>query len=208
MRVVDDAFVYRLTWAVEAVRMYRRSQGGESEANVEGAAAACLETGLPFATMAMLVRAGLPSRAAAKAAIEQVRPVFTNRAQMKAWLHSDAMIVLDANPEWPTLETHAIWQRFRQEVLTDLDETWSEQQWTMTLAEGRAPLPSFPMRIDLDPVNGAASVATPDFKPLIQIRQRMAEESPSLFEVESVLGKATAVIRRIGRGEARWVEPG
>ena len=46
MRIVEDAFVYRLVWAIEAVRMRRRANGGQSEF-IEGSAAATLESGLP-----------------------------------------------------------------------------------------------------------------------------------------------------------------
>jgi hypothetical protein len=57
MRVIEEAFIYRLPWAAEAIRMKRRAEGGQSE-HIEGSAAACLETGLPQSMMAMLVRAG------------------------------------------------------------------------------------------------------------------------------------------------------
>src|SRR4051812_31448027 len=75
MRVIEDAFVYRLVWAIEAIRMQRRIQGISSDI-IEGGAAATVETGLPRAMMAMLVRAGLPSRVAAMAAINDTLPIF------------------------------------------------------------------------------------------------------------------------------------
>jgi len=90
MRVIEDAFVYRLVWAIEAVRMRRRANGGESEF-IEGSAAATLETGLPQTMMAMLVRAGLPSRIAAMTVIAQTRPAFVTRTEMNQWLRSNEM---------------------------------------------------------------------------------------------------------------------
>ena len=30
-RVIDEAFIYRLVWAIEAIRMKRRAEGGQSE---------------------------------------------------------------------------------------------------------------------------------------------------------------------------------
>lgn len=202
MRVVDDAFVYRLVWAIEAVRMNRRINGGESEMLVEGAAAACLEAGLPSNAMAMLVRAGLPSRVAAKTVIEQMTPGFTNRAEMKAWLRSAAVAAFDHAPGWPTLETHSIWQQFRRDVLSSVDGKWASQEWTMQWPSRSA----FPMRVEVDPQSGQVSIATPDFVQLTTIRQKLQAESPSLFEVEPLQDGTDVSIHRIGRGEARWME--
>src|ERR1019366_6820923 len=93
MRVIEEAFIYRLTWAVEAIRMKRRADGGESD-YVEGSAAACLEAGLPQSMMAMLVRAGLPSRVAARAVIEETQPLFATLSEMTAWLASNEITAL------------------------------------------------------------------------------------------------------------------
>src|SRR5690606_32312252 len=201
MRVVDDAFVYRLVWAIEAVRMNRRINGGESEMLVEGAAAACLEAGLPSNAMAMLVRAGLPSRVAAKTIVEQMAPDFTTRAEMKTWLRSAAVETFDDVPSWPTLETKSIWQQFRRDVLSSVDGKWASQEWTMQWPSRSA----FPMRVEIDPQSGQVSVATPDFVQLTTIRQKLQAESPSLLEVEPLPDGTSVSIRRIGRGEARWV---
>ncbi len=206
MRIVDDAFVYRLVWAIEAIRMNRRANGGESEL-LEGTAAACLETGLPANTMAMLVRAGLPSRVAAKAVIEQLQPVFVTRAQMSDWLQLPQVAALDDNPDWPTADTSTIWQRFRREALASATEKWVTQEWNMALAPGGPALPALPARIEVDPLSGAASVTTPDFRTLVGIRHRLQHHSPSLFEVDFSPDGSNARIQRTGRDTARWVEP-
>ena len=57
--LVENVFTYRLVWALEAVRV-RRIVGGWAPSIAAGAAAACVETGLPQLGMAALVRAGLP----------------------------------------------------------------------------------------------------------------------------------------------------
>ena len=86
MRIVEEAFTYRLVWALEAVRTRRMSLGWSSD-TVAGGAAAAVETGVPQFMMAMLIRAGLPSRRAAMAAIEDAKPVFVTPAEMRAWLN-------------------------------------------------------------------------------------------------------------------------
>ncbi|HHG5342562.1 TPA: DEAD/DEAH box helicase, partial [Pseudomonas aeruginosa] len=88
MRAVEEAFTYRLVWALEAVRTRRMSLGWSPD-TVAGGAAAAVETGVPQFMMAMLIRAGLPSRRAAMAAIKDAMPVFVTPAEMRAWLESD-----------------------------------------------------------------------------------------------------------------------
>jgi hypothetical protein len=107
MRLVEEAFAYRLTWALEALRMKRRVEGGESD-QVEGGAAACLESGLPSSTMAMLIRAGLPSRIAARYAVNQTSPSYTNLAEMNIWLASNQITALSADSNFPSRPTHAV----------------------------------------------------------------------------------------------------
>lgn len=202
MRIVEDAFVYRLVWAIEAIRMNRRINGGETEVALEGAAAACLEAGLPSYSMAMLVRSGLPSRVAAKIAVERLAPQFMNRAEMKDWLESAEVAIFDSVPFWPTLDTHSIWLRFRREILSAVDDKWFSQEWTMQWTSPSA----LPMRVEVDQLTGQVSITTPDFKQLTTIRHKLQAESPSLFEVESQPDGSSVKIRRLGRGEARWVE--
>jgi hypothetical protein len=57
MGVVEDAFTYRLVWAMEALRTRRASLGWEADI-ISGGGAATLETGVPQYMMAMLIRAG------------------------------------------------------------------------------------------------------------------------------------------------------
>lgn len=204
MRVVDDAFVYRLVWALEALRMNRRINGGESELPVEGVAAACLEAGLPSNAMAILVRAGLSSRVAAKTVVEQLDPGFMNHLEMKAWLRSAEVAGYDQALGWPTPETHAIWQQFRRDILSSVDGKWESQEWTMQYATKSI----VPLRLEVDAKDGQVSIVTPDFSRLTAIKQKLQTESPSLFEVEPLQDGTGVNIRRIGKGEARWVGEG
>ncbi|HJP69071.1 MAG TPA: DEAD/DEAH box helicase, partial [Sphingomicrobium sp.] len=112
MRFIEDAFAYRLVWALEAVRMRRVALGWEPEI-LAGGAGACLETGLPKFVMAKLVRAGLPSRAAAIAAVEALEPVFTDGAGLQEWLESEEVATLTDAGDWPTADTAAVWRQFR-----------------------------------------------------------------------------------------------
>ncbi|MEZ1355951.1 hypothetical protein, partial [Pseudomonas aeruginosa] len=88
-------------WALEAVRTRRMSLGWSPE-TVAGGAAAAVETGVPRFMMAMLIRAGLPSRRAAMVAIEDAEPVFVTPAEMRAWLESDEITAYTDAGDWPT----------------------------------------------------------------------------------------------------------
>lgn len=205
MRIVDAAFVYRLVWAIEAVRMHRRANGGTSDL-LEGSAAACLETGLPANAMAMLVRAGLPSRIAAKTAIDQLSPIITTRGELNQWLRSPELEALSGQADWPTAETSAIWKRFRSETLAGQAGKWVTQQWDMPLPNahiGRA----YPARIATDPLSGQVSITTPDYRSIVDIRHRLDQRFPSLFQVEFSADGSAARIVRTGSGTARWVDP-
>jgi len=65
--------------------------------------------------MSMLIRAGLPSRRAAIAAIRTTGAVFVTVADMREWLASEAIAKLTAGGEFPTSETAVLWQRFRDD---------------------------------------------------------------------------------------------
>ncbi|CAG4911210.1 DEAD/DEAH box helicase [Paraburkholderia saeva] len=206
MRIIEDAFIYRLVWAMEAIRMRRRAYGGDSEV-LEGGAAATLETGVPSAMMAMLIRNGLPSRVAAITAVHATNPTFTGNAEMNRWLSSPQITALSSQPAWPTPETSAIWNKFRNDALVTASHKWNTQEWPL-----RGPVPDFvdprfPGRIHLDPATGAVSVTTPDYRLVTEIRQRLEHVQPSLMEVTFAGDRQESRIFRQGRGLAAWREP-
>jgi hypothetical protein len=206
MRVVEDAFVYRLVWAIEAVRMHRRANGGESDV-VEGSAAATIEAGVPQTMMAMLVRAGLPSRVAAMTAIRETQPAFVTRGEINQWLGSNEIAALSDQPDWPTANTAPVWNQFRSEALSGPVLKWTAQEWSMQSALPAFVSPAIPGRISIDPANGVVSVTTPDFKHVIGIQHRLRQLSPRLLHVEYAADRQSSRIFRIGRGDARWEMP-
>jgi hypothetical protein len=203
MRVIEDAFIYRLTWAIEAIRMRRRAEGGASDF-VEGSAAACLEAGLPQSMMAMLVRAGLPSRIAARVAIEQTGPSFATLSEMSDWLSSEEIETLSADQSWPTPATAAIWRRFRQDVLAAPVQRWIEQEWNL---ESKLPdwaSPDYPARVYIDEPSDEVTITSPDYRTITTIQQALFEPRPSLLRVDYSPDRKSAVVNRIGRGSALW----
>jgi superfamily II DNA/RNA helicase len=206
MRFIEDAFAYRLVWALEALRMRRIALGWESEI-ISGGAAACLETGLPRFVMAMLVRAGLPSRAGALAAVNDLNPVFVDSAGLVRWLESNEVAALTDTGEWPTPETAEIWEQFRADMLRSGSQKWSDSEWRRNVDPDTYRLdliPRRPYRLEVNDQDHSVWICTPDFQRVVKLRRAMTDRRPSVLSARFEEGSAQAVIRRLGRSRAIW----
>ena len=204
MAMVEDAFSYRLVWAIEAVRA-RRTTLGWSPDIVGGGGAASLETGVPCYAMAMLIRAGLPSRLAAIAAVRETRAMFFDNAGMKSWLESNEVAAFTDTGEWPTLETAALWQRFREDLLSGGIQKWRHQtRWSSLTRDHSAPTPGI-YRVEVEERTGIVWLCSPDQQRLARLRRRLRDTKPSFLSARIVAGDARAYIERFGRDGATWL---
>lgn len=207
MRLIEDVFTYRLVWALEAVRTRRVALGWAPEL-LAGTAAACLETGLPKFTMAMLVRAGLPSRVAAIAAVEDQNPVFVDTTDLVAWLESNEVAALTDDGDWPTGDTAEIWEQFRTEMLGRTNQRWTLKEWRRnvdTETFSTKPLSETPYRVEVQPDDQSVWVLTPDFRKVVKLRRRLIDRSPSVLTARFEDGSNQVIIRRLGRSRATWL---
>ncbi|MEQ9637736.1 MAG: DEAD/DEAH box helicase [Devosia marina] len=202
MRVVEEAFTYRFVWALEAVRTRRMSLGWSPE-TVAGGAAAAVETGVPQFMMSMLIRAGLPSRRAAMAAIEGAKPVFVTPAEMRAWLESDEITAYTDAGDWPTADAAALWARFRTEALSGGIQKWSVEHYSRLLDIAAAP-PAGLYRIVTDEGDGRTWLATPDYQRVAAFKKPAVDPKPSLFSGRLPGNSRLVEAVRIGRGKMRW----
>jgi hypothetical protein len=125
VKLIEDAFVYRLVWAIEAIRTRRIAHGWDGgEVASAGMAATCLDTGMPDFRMSMMVRAGLPSRSAAKHVIEEMNPEFLDAREMRRWLQSNDVMAKSENQSWPSEDTASLWQRFRNQMIFNAEQCW------------------------------------------------------------------------------------
>lgn len=206
MKVVEDVFVYRLTWALEALRMKRRLTGPEPD-YVQGGASSCLEAGLPSRMMAMLVRSGLPSRIAGRQVVLDTAPVFVTQAEMVAWLGSNEVTALTDNPNWPTPQTGELWRRYRTDMLAAPHQRWNEETWPFNTKRPPWLAAGMPARLIVDPETKAAALVSPDFQPISTVAQRFDAPSPSLTQIDFALDGQSSLIRRMGRGKSHWRQP-
>ena len=204
MRLVEEAFTYRLVWALEAIRTRRMILGWSPEV-IPGGGAASLETGVQQFMMSMLIRAGLPSRRAAMAAIRSTNPVFVTPAEMRAWLEFDEVTAFTDVGDWPTPDTAALWARFRTEALSGGIQKWSIERYQRLLDVPAHSAPASGLfRIITDEGDGRTWLATPDYKRLATFRKPAVDPKPSLFSGRLSDGTSVVDTLRVGRGKLRW----
>ncbi|WP_051380327.1 DEAD/DEAH box helicase [Bradyrhizobium sp. WSM1743] len=204
MGVVEDAFTYRLVWAMEALRTRRASLGWEADI-ISGGGAATLETGVARYMMALLIRAGLPSRRAAIAAVNTGEALFVDLRGMKEWMESAEVKALTEHGDWPTPETAALWQRFTDETLRVGAKTGEISEIVLELDEFEERPADGLYRVELED-GGDAWICTPDFRKVAKLRLKGRDRRQGLMSATFIAGSDKALIRRYGRGNARWFE--
>jgi len=207
MRMIEDAFAYRLIWAMEAVRMRRLALGWQPDL-ITGGAAACLEAGVPRYMMAMLVRAGLPSRAAAIAAVNDQEPRFVDNSGLVGWLESNEVAALSGLDDWPTVETNTLWRAFRYDLLTGGIHRSTTRQWRRNVdheSRRSAPETDRPHRVEVER-DGTVWICTPDFQRIVKLRQILRDRRPSVLTAHFEEDSDQAVVGRLGRARAAWLQ--
>jgi hypothetical protein len=205
MRVVEEAFTYRLVWALEAIRTRRIGLGWSPEIWTGGGAAS-LETGVPQFMMAMLIRAGLPSRRSAMAAIRGSDALFTTPTEMREWLASNEIAAFTDQGGWPTSETAELWKRFRTAALSAAIQRWSVQSFRRLLETfPEKPSPDSGLyRVLSTSDDGRTWLATPDYQLVAPFRKAIRDGGPSLIVGKVNRGSAVVEVARVGRGRATW----
>lgn len=195
---IEDVFAYRLVWAVEALRTRRIALGWQPD-GIAGAAAACLEVGLPQYAMAMLVRSGLPSREAAMVAVSNQNPTITDYRSLVKWLNSDEIASLTNNGNWPTPETSEIWSAFRDEILKRTSSQWTSEEWRQNVKLDTQQISGakwlYRVKIEKE---GTASVLTPDFDTVATLQSKITDPTRSVLKARFE-DSNQIIIRRLGR---------
>jgi hypothetical protein len=157
--------------------------------------------------MSMLIRAGLPSRRAASAAVKSANPLFFTPAEMRAWLESDEITAFTDAGDWPTPDTAALWARFRTEALSGGIQKWSIERHRRFLdVSADSTPPAGLYRIITDEADGRTWLATPDYQLVAPFKKPAVDPKPSLLSGRVPENKAAAVVDaiRIGCGKLRW----
>jgi hypothetical protein len=128
LEFIEDALVYRLVWAMEAVRVRQSAVDDELDWPNAGRAAVALETGTPDYCAALLIQNGLASRIGAMKAVSDCPADFADIKGMRQWVRSRCVTQRQADPKWPTPETASLWQTFVGGLTVGSTAKWSIQK--------------------------------------------------------------------------------
>lgn len=155
LQFVEGGLVYRLPWAMEAIRVRGIANGdtvgefGLQLGDVElGLAVSAVETGTIQRPASILIQAGFSSRLAAIKAVNDTGATFSNGFELQQWLASDAVKALSAQADWPTPETTAMWRAFVDSYEPQTASTWADRRyWAWVNWNQAAPAPGTPVRL-------------------------------------------------------------
>ena len=164
---IEDALVYRLVWAMEAVRVRQSATDEELEWPNAGRAAVALETGTPEYSAALLIQNGLPSRIAAMNAVSDCPANFTDIRGMRQWVGSRGVTERETDPNWPTPETASLWRTFVDGLTVTRTEKWTIQNWIVNVTwDHELPPDGTQVRLLYDQLHQKMRVFSTDLEPL------------------------------------------
>jgi superfamily II DNA/RNA helicase len=136
LQFVEGGLVYRLPWAMEAIRV-RAAANGDTIGVLDlllqdhelGLAVPAVETGTLNRSASILIQAGFNSRLAAIKAVTDTGATFSTGAELRAWLRTPELTLWSAQPDWPTAETRDMWLDFLQEFEPADNRIWAERTY-------------------------------------------------------------------------------
>lgn len=165
LRFVEGGLIYRLPWAMEAVRVRGIANAdtigeGLTLEDVElGYAVAALEAGTLNRPAALLMQAGFTSRLAAIKAVQDTDAAFVNGVELKHWLDGDEVAALSERADWPTPETAEMWHSFRANFSPQAQAVWNEQEYSARVIwDDEPPDAGRPVRLYDDPATAEPAV--------------------------------------------------
>jgi len=170
IQFIEQAFVYNLPWAMEAVRV--RAEAHEDPFSevlklsdyARAHAVAALETGTLSVPAATLIQAGFASRLAAIRAVAETEASFDSMAGLMAWLASEEVRALSAKPSWPTPDSHELWLDFNGPTASPAVKQWTAVEYEGPVKWHSVPMPpGIPLRLGGGP-GRERSVFTADNK--------------------------------------------
>jgi len=178
---IDDAIVYRLVWALEAVRVRSVAHEDVYADLWTGTLGGILEAGTTNACAVILIHAGLGSRVAALAALDDFPADFKDLAGMNVWLTSEEVGDASKSDKWPTPETAELWRTFLDSTCGDSTRPWSVQSKRrgVTWRPDFEPIADQLVRIRNRP--SRTEVCTPDFKTIGVLKFPVAQLRGVLF---------------------------
>lgn len=155
LQFVEGGLVYRLPWAMEAIRVRGIANGdaiGDFGLHLDdfelGLAVSAVETGTVQRPASILIQAGFSSRLAAIKAANDTGATFLNGFELQQWLASDAVKALSDQADWPTVETAEMWKSFVDSYTPQATSIWAERRYWVNVKWAQpAPPAGTPVRL-------------------------------------------------------------
>lgn len=145
--LVQDAFGYRLPWAMEAVRVHAAATSTLGSV-LEGHAALAVETGSLNRSTTILLRSGMRSRELARRLVEETNADFVDYFGMVEWAASEKVVQSTQNPDWPFPRAGLIWRAFRDSLESSSSRRWSRSKQEIAAHWDIPPNSGTPVLID------------------------------------------------------------
>ena len=195
LRFVENGLVYKLPWAIDAVRV--RARANEDVFDTDGSGftvddfqtglvVPCVETGTLNPCAARLIQAGFTSRLAAIKAVSDTDADFTNAFELREWLQSADVLFLSEVESWPTPESHRLWLAYRDQYVPAEESVWSVQtgQFPVTWHGREAPPEGEILRIRFA-ADGEGVVLSPAFEELGSLNIKLGHPPAGLFDARA-----------------------
>jgi len=146
LQFIEEGLVYRLPWAMEAIRV-RAAANGDTIYGLPlddyelRLAVAAVEAGTLNRSATILIQAGFNSRLAAIKVVADTGATFQTAQEIRRWLNSEALAELSTRPDWPTVETKAIWMEFAQKFTPHTSRVWAVRRYWAGVVWFGVPLP-------------------------------------------------------------------
>ena len=134
---IEDAFVYRLPWGMEAIKVRALANGDQvGDFLIDdfelSLAVPAIETGTLNVSAAVLMQSGFSSRIGAITAVESTDASFVDGSSLKEWLNSETVNAKFSAGGWPTTETETLWNDFINKVSRPASHVWKKQEYVGT----------------------------------------------------------------------------
>ncbi len=191
LRFVENGLVYKLSWAIDAVRV--RALANKDTIDINGMDLAidnfemdlvvpCVEMGTLNPCAARLMQAGFKSRLAAIKAVTDTNARFNTAYEMRNWLYSIDIQELAGDETWPTPESHRMWLEFIDRYAPADKSVWSIQrgEFPMIWHSRETPQRGQILRLWFDE-QGKGIVLSPTFEELGAVDAMLKDRPQGVF---------------------------
>ncbi|QIK81004.1 DEAD/DEAH box helicase [Lysobacter sp. HDW10] len=176
LQFVEGSLIYRLPWAMEAIRVRAIANGdvvdvdGLGLEDYElGLAVPAIVTGTLNRSASILIQAGFNSRLAAIKAVTDTGATFATGNELRQWLNTEEVATWSAHADWPTRETRPIWMDFVQRFTPSEEHIWAARHYRGSITWMAAPAPPGSV-VQIHQWAGQSWVLSPDGTPLGTVR--------------------------------------